>query len=164
MAIMAPRALPPIAPSGAAAHRTQNTTGRQAIWDPAGFASLSMFLSPLPSCKAVLKKSALFWWCVCFCGVINASLRRSFCCVAHQKRDFKAHPAASQHDSPRLLLSTRRRLSALDSQLPHPLPRLALGSRNSRSGFRLCGQRGLEFDCGLRKGLFDGRNHTLRRL
>ena len=30
-----------------------------------------------------------------FCGVRNASSRRTFCCVVHQKRDFKAHPAAS---------------------------------------------------------------------
>ena len=52
---------------------------------------------------------------------------------------------SSQHDSPRRLLSTRRRLSTLDSQLFHSRPRLALGSRNSRSGCRLCGQRGLEF-------------------
>ena len=70
---------------------------------------------------------------------------------------------SSQHGSPRRLLSTRRRLSALDSQLFHSRPRLALGSRNSRSGYRLCGQRGLEFDCGLRKGLFDGRNDTTTR-
>ena len=70
---------------------------------------------------------------------------------------------SSQHGSPRRLLSTRRRLSTLDSQLFHSRPRLALDSRNSRSGYRLCGQRGLEFDCGLRKGLFDGRNHTTTR-
>ena len=99
-----------------------------------------------------------------FCGVRNASSRRNFCCVVHQKRDFKVHPAAST-----TLLVGSFQVAAgsrlnLGSQPFHSRPRLALlGSRNSRSGYRLCGQRGLEFDCGLRKGLFDGRNHTTTR-
>ena len=90
-AIKAPRAPPPIAPSVAAAHRTPQD-GRPPAWDPAGFASLSLLLS-LPSCLAVYKKKAHFFGR--FCGVRNARLRRTFCCVVHQKRDFKAHPAAS---------------------------------------------------------------------
>ena len=41
---------------------------------------------------SVLKKRTFFWR---FCGVRNASKRRTFCCAVHQKRDFKAHPTAS---------------------------------------------------------------------
>ena len=99
-----------------------------------------------------------------FGGVRNASLRRTFCCVVHQKRDFKAHPAAST-----TLLVGSFQLAA-DSRLSthspstYSRPRLALDSRNSRSGYSLCGQRGLEFDCGLRKGPFDGRNQTIHRV
>ena len=108
---------------------------------------------------SVLKKRTFFWR---FCGFRNASERRTFCCAVHQKRDFKAHPTASTA----LLvgsfqLAADSRLSTFDSQLFHSRPRLPLGSRNLRSGYRSCGQRGLEFDCGLEKGLFDGRNHPM---
>ena len=58
------------------------------------WASLSLFLSLLTAILkgSVFKKAHFFGR---FCGVRNASLRRTFCCVVHQKRDFKAHPAAS---------------------------------------------------------------------
>ena len=113
---------------------SQNTTGRQAIWNPVGFGPLCLCSShcSLPSCKAVYKKSAFFGR---FCGVRNASLRRTFCCVVHQKRDFKAHPAASttllvgsfQLSPPtldsrltalQLSTSTRSRLTKLAIRLP----------------------------------------------
>ena len=42
--------------------------------------------------RQCLKKAHFFWR---FCGVRNASKRRTFCCAVHQKRDFKAHPTAS---------------------------------------------------------------------
>ena len=73
---------------------SQDTTGRQAIWNPAGFASLSLFPTLLAAIlQGSVKENAFFGGR--FCGVRNASLRRPFCCVVHQKRDFKAHPAAS---------------------------------------------------------------------
>ena len=157
-AIKAPRAPPFIAPSIAAAHRTPQDGRPSGIPPDLPLCLCSSHCHPARQCK---KKAHFFGR---FCGVRNASLRRTFCCVVHQKRDFKAHPAASTA----LLvgsfqLAVDSRLSTLDSQLFHSRPRLALDSRNSRSGYRLCGQRGLEFDCGLRKGLFDGRNHTTTR-
>ena len=72
------------------------------------------------------------WWqcekkSIClerFCGVRNASLRRTFCCVVHQKRDFKAHPAAST-----TLLVGSFQLLAADSRLSTRSPStLDLGS------------------------------------
>ena len=145
-------------PSVAAAHRTPQD-GR-----PSGAVGLASVFVPLTAILqgSVLKKRTILGGR--FCGVKNASERRTFCCAVHQKRDFKAHPTASTA----LLvgsfqLAADSRLSTFDSQLFHSRPRLALGSRNSRSGCRLCGQRGLEFDYGLRKGLFDGRNHTTTR-
>ena len=159
-----PQALPPIAPPIAAAQRTPQDgrpSGTPSDFPLSAFVPLTAHCHPARQC---FKKTHFF----------GAFLR----C---QKRGFKAHfllrgapktrlqgaPSSmpsSQNDSPRRLLSTLRRLSALDSQLFHSRPRLALGSRNSRSGYRLCGQRGLEFDCGLRKGPFDGRNQTIHRL
>ena len=142
---------------------SQNTTGLQTIWNPVGFSSICLCSShcSLPSCKAVFFLKTHFLGR--FCGVRNASLRRTFLLRGAPKTRLQGAPS-SQHDSPRRLLSTRRRLSTLDSQPFHSRPRLALGSRNSRSGYRLCGQRGLEFDCGLRKGPFGGRNQTVHRL
>ena len=71
-------------------HRTAGHLEPRRVW-----ASLSLFLSLLTAIllQGSVKKSAFFLWR--FCGVRNASLRRTFCCVVHQKRDFKAHPAAS---------------------------------------------------------------------
>ena len=133
---------------------------RQAIWGRRIGLFASVFV-PLTAVLqgSVLKKRTFFWR---FCGVKNASERRTFCCAVHQKRDFKAHPTASTA----LLvgsfqLAADSRLSTFDSQLFHSRPRLPLDSRNLRSGYRSCGQRGLEFDCGLEKGLFDGRNHPM---
>ena len=41
---------------------SQNTTGRQAIWNPAGFASLSLFLSLLTAIlQGSVKKKRIFW-------------------------------------------------------------------------------------------------------
>ena len=55
---------------------------------------LSVFVPLTAHChpaRQYLKKRIFFWR---FCSVRkNASLRRTFCCVVHQKRDFKAHPA-----------------------------------------------------------------------
>ena len=90
-AIKAPRVPPSIAPSVAAAHRTPQD-GRPS-GTPSGlrlpvFVPLTAHCHPARQC---LKNA--FWGR--FCGVRNASLRRTFCCVVHQKRDFKAHPAAS---------------------------------------------------------------------
>ena len=143
-------------PSVAAAHRTPQD-GR-----PSGAVGLASVFVPLTAILqgSVLKKRTLGGGR--FCGVKNASERRTFCCAVHQKRDFKAHPTASTA----LLvgsfqLAADSRLSTFDSQLFHSRPRLPLDSRNLRSGYRSCGQRGLEFDCGLEKGLFDGRNHPM---
>ena len=143
-------------PSVAAAHRTPQD-GR-----PSGAVGLASVFVPLTAILqgSVLKKRTFLGGR--FCGVKNASERRTFCCAVHQKRDFKAHPTASTA----LLvgsfqLAADSRLSTFDSQLFHSRPRLPLGSRNLRSGYRSCGQRGLEFDCGLEKGLFDGRNHPM---
>ena len=123
------------------------------------FVPLTAHCHPARQCK----KTAHFFWC--FCGVRNASLRRTFCCVVRGAPKTRLQGApSSQHGSPRRLLSTRRQLSTLDSQPFHSRPRLALDSQNSRSGYRLCGQRGLEFGCGLRKGPFGGRNQTIHRL
>ena len=70
--------------------------------------------------RQCLKKTHFFGR---FCGVRNASLRRTFCCVVHQKRDFKAHPAAST-----TLLVGSFQLAA-DSRLStHSPPTLDLGS------------------------------------
>ena len=91
-AIKAPRAPPSIAPSVAAAHRTPQD-GRPS-GTPSGL-GLSVFVPLTAHChpaRQCLKKAHLGGR---FCGVRNASLRRTFCCVVHQKRDFKAHPAAS---------------------------------------------------------------------
>jgi len=143
-------------PSVAAAHRTPQD-GR-----PSGAVGLASVFVPLTAIlqSSVLKKRTFLGGR--FCGVKNASERRTFCCAVHQKRDFKAHPTASTA----LLvgsfqLAADSRLSTFDSQLFHSRPRLPLDSRNLRSGYRSCGQRGLEFDCGLEKGLFDGRNHPM---
>ena len=143
-------------PSVAAAHRTPQD-GR-----PSGAVGLASVFVPLTAILqgSVLKKRTFLGGR--FCGVKNASERRTFCCAVHQKRDFKAHPTASTA----LLvgsfqLAADSRLSTFDSQLFHSRPRLPLDSRNLRSGYRSCGQRGLEFDCGLEKGLFDGRNHPM---
>ena len=143
-------------PSVAAAHRTPQD-GR-----PSGAVGLASVFVPLTAILqgSVLKKRTFGGGR--FCGVKNASERRTFCCAVHQKRDFKAHPTASTA----LLvgsfqLAADSRLSTFDSQLFHSRPRLPLDSRNLRSGYRSCGQRGLEFDCGLEKGLFDGRNHPM---
>ena len=143
-------------PSVAAAHRTPQD-GR-----PSGAVGLASVFVPLTAILqgSVLKKRTFLGGR--FCGVKNASERRTFCCAVHQKRDFKAHPTASTA----LLvgsfqLAADSRLSTFDSQLFHSRPRLPLGSRNLRSGYRSCGQRGLEFDCGLEKGLFDGRNQPM---
>ena len=54
---------------------------------------LSVFVPLTAILQGSVKKKAHFFGR--FCGVRNASLRRTFCCVVHQKRDFKAHPAAS---------------------------------------------------------------------
>ena len=148
-----PRLQSPVGCSG-----SQNTAGRQAIWGRRiGLCLCSSHCHPARQC---LKKAHFFFGR--FCGVKNASERRTFCCAVHQKRDFKAHPTASTA----LLvgsfqLAADSRLSTFDSQLFHSRPRLPLDSRNLRSGYRSCGQRGLEFDCGLEKGLFDGRNHPM---
>ena len=89
-AIKAPRAPPSIAPSVAAAHRTPQD-GRPS-GTPPGLPLCLCSSHRHPARQCILKKSALFGL---FCSVRNASLRRTFCCVVHQKRDFKAHPAAS---------------------------------------------------------------------
>ena len=107
---------------------SENTTGRQAIWNPVGFSSICLCSShcSLPPCKAVFFyiKAHFFGR---FCGVRNASFRRTFCCVVHQnpKTRHQGAPSSQQHDSPRRLLSTRRRLSTLDSQPFHSRRRLA---------------------------------------
>ena len=94
-------------PSVAAAHRTPQD-GR-----------LSVAPSDLPLCLcsshchpagcSVFKKRSFLALLRCK----NASLRRTFCCVVHQKRDFKAHPAASTT----LLLVGSFQLVAVDSRL-----------------------------------------------
>ena len=67
--------------------------------------------------RQLKKKTHVFWR---FCGARNASLRHTFCCVVHQKRDFKAHPAASTTllvGSPQLAADSRlstRSYSTLD--------------------------------------------------
>ena len=145
-------------PSVAAAHRTPQD-GRPSGAVGLAYLPLCLCSSHCHPARQCLKKAHFFWR---FCGVRNASKRRTFCCAVHQKRDFKAHPTASTA----LLvgsfqLAADSRLSTFDSQLFHSRPRLPLDSRNLRSGYRSCGQRGLEFDCGLEKGLFDGRNHPM---
>ena len=83
-----PRLQSPVGCSG-----SQNTAGRQAIWGRRIGLFASVFV-PLTAILqgSVLKKRTFFWR---FCGVRNASERRTFCCAVHQKRDFKAHPTAS---------------------------------------------------------------------
>ena len=115
-AIKTPRAPPCIAPLVATAHRTPQD-GR-----PSGTPSdlpLCFCSSHCHPARRVFK-NAFFWR---FCGVINASSRRTFCCVVHQKRDFKAHPAAKT-----TLLFGSFQLAA-DSRLStHSSSTLALGS------------------------------------
>ena len=88
-AIKTPRAPPFIAPSVAAAHRTPQDGRPSGIPPDLPLCLCSSHCHPARQCK---KKAHFFGR---FCGVRNASLRRTFCCVVHQKRDFKAHPAAS---------------------------------------------------------------------
>ena len=164
-----PRAPPLIAPSVAAAHRTPQD-GRPSGTSSSDF-PVSAFVRLTAHChpaRQCFKKTHFFGR---FCGVRNASLRRTFCCVVHQKRDFKAHPAASsQHDSPRRLLLTRRGLSTLDSQPLNSRPRLALDSRLSKLAIRLplvwTARQASSSTAALgrRKGRFDGRNQTIYRL
>ena len=81
-----PRLQSPVGCSG-----SQNTAGRQAIWGRRiGLCLCSSHCHPARQC---LKKAHFFFGR--FCGVKNASERRTFCCAVHQKRDFKAHPTAS---------------------------------------------------------------------
>ena len=88
-AITTPRAPPFITPSVAAAHRTPQDGRPSGIPPDLPLCLCSSHCHPARQCK----KKAHFLGR--FCGVRNASLRRTFCCVVHQKRDFKAHPAAS---------------------------------------------------------------------
>ena len=46
-----------------------------------------------------------------FCSVRNASLRRTFCCMVHQKRDFKAHPAAEGDRKTKITKESEKRTS-----------------------------------------------------
>ena len=124
-----PRLQSPVGCSG-----SQNTAGRQAIWGRQIGLFASVFV-PLTAILqgSVLKKRIFFWR---FCGVKNASERRTFCCAVHQKRDFKAHPTASTA----LLvgsfqLAADSRLSTFDSQLFHSRPRLPLDSYGTPPGF-----------------------------
>ena len=72
---------------------SQNTTGRQATWDPVGRRiCLSVFVPLTAILQGSVQKKRAFGGR--FCGVRNASLRRTFCCVVHPKRDFKAHLSA----------------------------------------------------------------------
>ena len=81
---------PSIAPSVAAAYRAPYA-GRPSGTPP----GLSLYLCSShchPAARQCKKKAHFLGR---FCGVRNASLRRTFCCGVHHKRCFKAHLVAS---------------------------------------------------------------------